>query len=1192
MKYIKFIVLSIVLVTLTACGREVEYELEYDQNNLSVEVGSTLTLSSLVRLNIIDSEDVGVCEFQNTPDYNIVGDYTVTCYIDEENSFDFNVAVVDTTAPVLTYTNESTITMKVGRDISPLDYVEGSDNYTSESNLVITYDETVDLTVVGTHVIEYFIEDEAGNQNTLSVTFDIIEWDYPIIETDSSNEEYHSFDVNVSVIEKDFEVKQIDIKLFDGLEQIAIYQFVNFDRTTINGGDSLIELTKQFTGLDSEMIYVAKVYVTYFNDVIEDTTIEEVLFVNTSAYITPSIGIEQGTQDYSTVEVDLTINDPDSMLKEILVELFDGETLVHDELISDLTMNTTQLFDNLLSNHTYHVVYTYTYDLLDGNGDVIELVETDITTLTYTAPTQSISVSEIDEQGFSVTTETINSDLLPIQTKVEIFIDDVLVNTILSTGNDTVVFENLLSNTEYTVKVTYTYNLLDGQGTQTVVLTDSAHTDIIPAPYINITSVLSSGTFYTVEFEIIDPFDTLTAPGSIKTYNRETNTLLDTSSIYLNLTSMTIDTLNISSLLEFDMFVSYDLNDGNGIHHNVKVIDKEQVDLRSVDINAIYPSQSYSYQNDTLMVTLTLINIANNHSVEEVIIDGTHYELTYQGLNLYTFYMNVPSDVHGITTFTIDSFVYADTNTLQESTESQEINVDFSVDVIAPIDVSNLSINNPVEYFTPSSPYQLMMDILNPGDYTITEIIIDGVTMDANDFTIMDGVLYINHITSTTLGMNYKTLEKICYESNGVIFEMDVNKEYRYYVANDITPINITNETDFTSMTGDGIYFLQNDITITSLSDTLVFNGYFDGSGNTITLNASTIDFDNTNIGLFSELSETSFIKDLTLNGTLTFTDLVFTHSDTDDRNIGLLAGKASGVIEGIMIDGTITIETTTVNEYSIGGLAGDFRGKLCDATIDVTAQVETASTTLLVGGISGYGTNFDLVQVKVTSNLDATSDNQELYLGGVFGESLNGTINELEVHSTISGNTISSGAIGGIIGKGNNLSLSDFIVSGTLQINSTYTTAFYTGGVIGMDINSAVSNGIVDEVINALNTHLIIHIGGLAGSSTSGTYTNVLVNIDIQKAKNDGTHWFTVPTGTFTASNVKIVETSRYYIANNSITVYSSGPYTVLSTVLANEVFYTDTLLLSDTLWDYSQLSNGYYPQLSGIMYKELITR
>lgn len=254
------------------------------------------------------------------------------------------------------------------------------------------------------------------------------------------------------------------------------------------------------------------------------------------------------TQDSITLSLDII--DPHEVGSITSVEIYNGA-----QLVESLTDFDTIRFENLLSDTTYTVKATYSYTI-KGTTETID-ISTDITTLAKEAPVVSISniVSNTESVEFDIDIVDTDSTFIEV-TDIELYKDGILVEAL--TDLELNKFENLLSDTEYSVKVTYSYDLNNGAGLQSGSVSEDITTLAKEAPVAVITDVVPTATTIEFDYTITDPTNSLVNHSLqiVDPDNVITTLPSNDLRIFEDLISDTAYTLRV--------FMTYDLNDGTG----------------------------------------------------------------------------------------------------------------------------------------------------------------------------------------------------------------------------------------------------------------------------------------------------------------------------------------------------------------------------------------------------------------------------------------------------------------------------------------------------------------------------------------------------------------------------------------------------------------------------------------------------
>jgi len=224
---------------------------------------------------------------------------------------------------------------------------------------------------------------------------------------------------------------------------------------------------REFTNLLSNNTYTVKVtYVYDLNDGVGEKEGTSSFDITTEAKAIPDIVISESIRTQTSIGFTLTETDTDNIGAITKIELLHG----NDAPIVAANLDVKE-FTNLLSNNTYTVKVTYVYDLNDGVGEQTGYSALNITT--EAKPTPVVSFSNIKSE---VGTYTFDIDVVDFDETFEILGVELykgaekIAESNLTKG---VVFAITEKMTEYTVRITYQYDLNDGRGLQTVESTRS-----------------------------------------------------------------------------------------------------------------------------------------------------------------------------------------------------------------------------------------------------------------------------------------------------------------------------------------------------------------------------------------------------------------------------------------------------------------------------------------------------------------------------------------------------------------------------------------------------------------------------------------------------------------------------------------------------------------------------------------------
>ena len=309
--------------------------------------------------------------------------------------------------------------------------------------------------------------------------------------------------------------------------------------------------TRAFENLLSNNEYTIVVTYTYdLNDGVGEQTVVAEYTFTTLAKAVPTVEITNVQSTQTSISFELNVTDTDNVGAISKIELLHGDD---DPIVSE---NTARSFDNLLSNNDYIVKVTYTYNLNDGVGEQQIVKTADITTKAKAVPTVEIANAQSTQTQVSFELNVIDTDNVGAITKIELLHGN--DEPILATDLTARTFENLLSNNDYTVKVTYTYNLNDGVGEQQIVKTADIKTKAKAVPMVEITNVQSTQTEISFGLNITDT-DNVGAITKIELLHGEDAPIVaETSDI------RAFEKLLSNNEYTIVVTYTYDLNDGVG----------------------------------------------------------------------------------------------------------------------------------------------------------------------------------------------------------------------------------------------------------------------------------------------------------------------------------------------------------------------------------------------------------------------------------------------------------------------------------------------------------------------------------------------------------------------------------------------------------------------------------------------------
>ena len=556
---------------------------------------------------------------------------------------------------------------------------------------------------------------------------------------------------------------------------------------------------KEVTGLLTSNAYT--IVATYKNlDGADETIYMDFI---TLAKATPSATISNLTSTQTSVGFDIIITDPDAVGEITSIALLHGE----DELVLADSIE-TRAFENLLSNNEYTIVVTYTYDLNDGVGEQTVVAEYAFTTFAKAVPIVEVANVQSTQTQVSFELNITDTDNVGAISKIELLHGEdapiVAENTARS-------FENLLSNNEYTVVVTYTYDLNDGVGEQTVVA-EYAFTTLAKAmPSATISNLTS--TQNTIECDVAyTDVDSVGSVVEIALYRLENKI----KSVPFA-THVSFDGLESGKEYKVVVEYKYDLNDGKGeITANVDAKYSTLIDSIAVD-NLILLNNNVVKLGEELNLR---VYFANSSEIELTGIYVNGQKATVVGGDrIESAIIKFVPTTSGLCRFAIDRVDYV--------INGIEVNqkIDSSVEVEYPI-YKDLNITyTPItisKYENTGDGVYLSFD--NEDGYTIFKV------NESDDFVTVDsGRIFTKDISITSIEYGYA-------DYGHTTQSCDFKNDYWSDSIHNVTALKrIYTVEDFFAMT-DGYYLLMNDLDLRSVQTKaqIKLTGIFDANGHTI----------------------------------------------------------------------------------------------------------------------------------------------------------------------------------------------------------------------------------------------------------------------------------------------------------------------------------------------------------------------
>ncbi len=498
------------------------------------------------------------------------------------------------------------------------------------------------------------------------------------------------------------------------------------------------------------------------------------------------------------------------------IVLFDGKT---GEAVTTLADNSLRAFEGLLSNHDYRITLTFSYP--QGENTV-----TDSCTISFTTPakeTPTVAVTDVTETQTSFTFDLATTDpdgILKIDT-LQLYLGEQLIKEVAD--NTVRLFDGLLSNNTYTLKVNYSYDLNDGAGVQSKTVQKQIKTVAKTAPTVSIDNIISSRTDISFAVGSVD-VDGILNIDKIELYLDET--LVSASEIK---NDVFFDGLTAGTRYTAKITYSYDLNDGKGVH--TESVTREYPTIAaSISIEEILLlNTNVVKKGEEINLSIFFIN-SSEIEFKSIYVNGQQVTVVGGDRKTSAIVKFVPDDT-GLVEFVVDRVDYE----YYGETISQRIDSDVSVSY--PV-YNDLQVT-----FTPisASPYEytgggIYLEFANPDGYTVYKIndSTDFIRLSENQFIVPSNGEYWNENTNRIKSIEYgyddfgHTVQTFDFYAGNNIFQY-INNGSESRVFQTVSTIE-----EFLAMTN-GYYILTADLDFRRVESVdIQFRGVLYGNGHTV----------------------------------------------------------------------------------------------------------------------------------------------------------------------------------------------------------------------------------------------------------------------------------------------------------------------------------------------------------------------
>ena len=650
-------------------------------------------------------------------------------------------------------------------------------------------------------------------------------------------------------------------------------------------------------GLKSNNEYTLKA--TYKNLQNQDETIAIEFVTYAKAVPTVEITNVQSTQTEITFELNVTDTDNVGAIAKI--------ELLHGEDTPIVVENLDRMFANLLSNNDYTIKVTYTYDLNDGVGEQQIVKTADIKTKAKAVPTVEITNVQSTQTEITFELNVTDTDNVGAIAKIELLHGE---DTPIVVENLDRMFANLLSNNDYTIKVTYTYDLNDGVGEQQIVKTANIKTKAKATPSVTISNL--SSTQNTIECDVAyTDVDNVGSIVEVALY-RQNNKVKSVPFA----AHVTFDGLESGKEYKVVVEYKYDLNDGTG--ENTANVDAKYSTL----VDRIIVDNLTLLNNNVVKLGEELnlrVYFANEAEIELTGIYVNGQKATVVGGDrIESAIVKFVPTTSGLCKFAIDRVDYVINGIEVNQTIDSSVEVEYPIYRDINITYTPITIS---KYENTGDGVYLSFD--NEDGYTVFKV------NESDDFVIVDsGRIFTKDISITSIEYGYADYG---HTTQSCDFKND------YWSIHNVTALKrIYTVEDFFAMT-DGYYLLMNDLDLRSVQTKaqIKLTGIFDANGHTIRGLSNVVD---TSKYEYFDLFQGGSIYDAT------FKELYVSVNHTSNGNSLYVRPLGNAKLYNCMVKGDVVL-SDSVN-YGDLNIADDSTTYFLNVTIGTTLSTQKYTST------------------------------------------------------------------------------------------------------------------------------------------------------------------------------------------------------------------------------------------------------
>ena len=267
-------------------------------------------------------------------------------------------------------------------------------------------------------------------------------------------------------------------KIEDNYDMLVNMRAVLYRNDTVVESQSINKENEVNISFDN-LLYNSEYHLEIISDVVDNGEVKEEEKIFTHDFSTSKY-FDEISITPSFISVDISVVNKAQNVSVDSIRLLNEE----DELVKDVTTQESVFnISDLLANTTYKVEFTFSV----SSEHTYKTTQT-FTTLKYTVPTLTIDFANVTGATVDFRYTINDPDGIATFSRIELYREGELYR---SSQTETDIFTNLAASSNYELRVIYTYDLHEGEGSVELVATDTFETGSIS---LSIDEVTSNGT--------------------------------------------------------------------------------------------------------------------------------------------------------------------------------------------------------------------------------------------------------------------------------------------------------------------------------------------------------------------------------------------------------------------------------------------------------------------------------------------------------------------------------------------------------------------------------------------------------------------------------------------------------------------------------------------------------------------------